>query len=113
MSFHYKILIASTPIFILGQEGWSQMPEHIPLTPIEQEFADKLQTLFARVQPQKPEKGIAALLKRARNKAKQTDQPMELILEEIYKAAVERTERRIQLLSQCSLRSSARNETKP
>lgn len=73
------------------------------LNPAERLFIERLAQVFAMVNPQKPEKGMMALLTRARQLAKETGQPLELVLEEVYQGAKERTERRVQLLSQCSL----------
>lgn len=88
----------------------TSLSELEPLNELERRFAEKLQIVFAQVHPQKPEKGIAALLKRARIQASKTHQPLEEILETLYQGAVERTERRIQLLSQCSI---SPNKTHP
>ena len=81
----------------------TSLSELEPLSNLEKRFAEKLHTVFAQVYPQKPEKGIATLLKRARAEASKTSQPLEEILETLYQGAVERTERRIKLLSQCNI----------
>jgi hypothetical protein len=73
------------------------------LLPIEQVYWHKLAELFQRVNPQKPEKGIQALILRARNAATENAGLLEEELERTFQAAKERTERRIQLLSQCHL----------
>lgn len=78
------------------------MPE--PLTPLERDYWQKLHALFARVNPQKPEKGITALLERARKEVA-TGKPEAQALAEMYAAAEERTERRIALLNTCALKS--------
>ena len=72
------------------------------LSPLEREYRDKLHALFARVNPQQPEKGIRALLERAR-KETSAGKPETEALAEMYAGAEERTERRIALLSNCSL----------
>lgn len=73
------------------------------LNELEERFAERLRLLFGQVDPQKPEKGIAVLLKRAREQAAKTGQPMEQALEEVYQSAAERTARRVELLSSCPL----------
>jgi lysine/ornithine N-monooxygenase len=86
----------------------TSLSELEPLTELEKCFVDKLHKVFAQVHPQKPEKGVAALLKKAREQAAQSNQSLAEILETLYQGAVERTERRIKLLSQCDIQS--RNE---
>lgn len=81
------------------------------LSPSETMFMERLARVFSLVNPQKPEKGLVALITRARNLAKETGRPLEDILEEVYQGAKERTERRVHLLSQCRLQ--ARNDSKP
>ena len=58
------------------------------------------------VHSQKPEKGIRALLMRARQRVESEGVPHEQALEEIYQGAVVRTERRIELLNRCNLRNN-------
>ena len=76
------------------------------LTPLEQVYAEKLCVLFARVDARHPEKGIETLLQRARSLSRQKSLPIGQALDEVYQGAVERTERRLLLLGQCSLKSS-------
>ena len=73
------------------------------LGPLEKAYWHKLDAVFQQVQPQKPAKGIEALLKRARTAAAQANVTLEQALEEVLQGAVERTERRVRLLNQCSL----------
>lgn len=75
-----------------------------PLSPLEEEYREKLLVLFARVQPQKPEKGVQALLARVRKRVREEDIPEARALEEMYRGAVERTERRVRLLESCRLK---------
>ena len=84
-------------------------PETTPVTPEEQAFCERLFLLFARVSPQKPEKGVRTLLKRARLLAATEGIPLSQALDTIYQGAEERTERRVALLSTCKLRE----ETQP
>jgi hypothetical protein len=43
---------------------------------------------------------------RARQKAEQANMPLQAALEEVYEGALMRTERRIQLIQQCTLNKS-------
>jgi hypothetical protein len=73
------------------------------LTALEKEYWQALHDLFQRVNPRRPEKGIQALLLRARQQAQAHKISLELALAQILKDATERTERRLQLLNQCTL----------
>ncbi len=79
----------------------AQIPE--PLSPAEQAFRDRCLKLFSRVDAENPDKGIAALLERAKSRAKESSIPYETALDQIYQEAEERTERRIELLMQCAI----------
>lgn len=74
------------------------------LSPLEKEYWHKLDSVFQQVQPQKPEKGIQALLIRARQMAASENIPLEQALQCILQDATERTARRVQLLNQCALK---------
>lgn len=73
------------------------------LDPLEAEYRDKLLALFQRVQPRVPDKGIRTLLARARKRMADEGLPQALVLEEMYRGALERTERRVRLLERCPL----------
>lgn len=60
-------------------------------------------TLFAQVNPNKPELGCRVLIERARILAQTKNIPLESALAEIYAGAQQRTQRRVQLLKQCDL----------
>ena len=67
-------------------------------------FEQRCIALFALVQAEKPEKGIATLIARA--KAKMTESPeltLEQALEIEYQEAKRLTENRLNLLGQCKL----------
>ena len=55
------------------------------------------------VNPQKPEKGLTTIIKRARDEAQGTGENLEHVLERHYQGAKERTERRVTLLNHCEL----------
>lgn len=75
---------------------------HLPdLSPLEVMYREKLLVLFERVDSRQPEKGIWTLICRARQKACQEGISLKDALEAVYRGAVERTERRLQLLSAC------------
>jgi|GEM_PF-2178045 len=83
---------------------------HIPnpdfyqtLSPVEQIYWHKLAEVFQMVSVQKPEKGIKALLLRARVDALTSGVSLEEALKAVYQGARERTERRVALLSRCQL----------
>lgn len=67
----------------------------------EAAFCERLSVLFALVSPQKPEKGIRALLARARALAEAEGIVLSLALEQTYEDAEKRTHARLQLLGQC------------
>lgn len=73
------------------------------LIDIEKLYWHKLDGLFSLVNPQKPEKGIKAIITRARMAALKDQQPIEQHLEKLFSEAEERTRRRLVLLSQCQL----------
>ena len=73
------------------------------LSPVEKAYWHKLAEVFQLVNPQKPEKGIQALILRARNAAAENQSPLENELESMFQGAKERTLRRIELLSRCQL----------
>ena len=75
------------------------------LSPLEQSAWKRLHAIFQNVHPQKPEKGIKALILRARETARQQNIALEIALETILAGATERTERRVQLLQQCRLQA--------
>lgn len=77
------------------------------LTPLEEAYRQKLLSLFALVDPQKPEKGVRTLLKRARHRADAEGISYEQALADMYAGAEERTHRRVALLKACPTR---RNE---
>lgn len=76
----------------------------LSLTPLEEEYRLRLLDLFSRVNPQKPEKGIRPLILKARQRMETDGLSEAQALEEMYQAALERTERRIRLLSSCQLK---------
>ena len=75
-------------------------------TELEMAFVKRFLALFARVDAQRPHKGIRTLIVRARQKAEQANMPLQAALEEVYEGALMRTERRIQLIQQCTLNKS-------
>jgi lysine/ornithine N-monooxygenase len=75
---------------------------------LEAQFVPKFLALFAQVSARQPEKGVKALILRARRQARQTGLPLETVLDQVYQDAVERTERRIQLLQRCELKQKER-----
>lgn len=75
------------------------------LNPLEKEYWHQLDSVFQQVQPQKPEKGIQALLMRARQRTVTEKIPLEQALQRMLQGARERTERRVQLLNQCALKT--------
>jgi hypothetical protein len=84
------------------------MPEppepNILYTELEQRYCERFLALFARVEAQQPEKGIRTLIARARTLALESGQSLEVALELVYQEALERTERRLALISQCPTR---------
>ena len=75
------------------------------LSPLEKAYWHKLADVFALVNPQKPEKGLIAIIQRAREEASSKEEALELVLERHYQGAKERTERRLLLINNCELRS--------
>jgi len=73
------------------------------LTEIEKLYWQRLAELFQMVNPQKPEKGIQALILKARRYSSENDVPYEQALEDVFQGAKERTLRRVELLSQCPI----------
>jgi hypothetical protein len=71
------------------------------LTETEKLYWQRLADLFQMVNPQKPEKGIKALILKARISSVENDIPYEQALEDVFQGAKERTLRRVELLSQC------------
>lgn len=76
------------------------------LSPLEKKYWEALYALFQRVQPAKPEKGIQALLIRARKLVEEQGLSPEAALERILREATERTNRRVELLNRCALKSA-------
>lgn len=81
------------------------------LSPLEKKYWEALYALFQRVQPAKPEKGIQALLIRARKLVDEQNVLPEAALERILREATERTDRRVELLNRCALKSAQSSET--
>lgn len=81
------------------------------LSPLEKKYWESFYALFQRVQPAKPEKGIQALLIRARKLVEEQNILPEAALERILREATERTDRRVELLNQCALKSDKSPET--
>lgn len=79
------------------------------LSPIEKAYWHKLAELFQMVNPQKPEKGIEALILRARKASKQNGSDLEQELEAVFLGAQERTLRRVKLLSACQIPNRSDN----
>lgn len=67
------------------------------LTQAELAFAARLRELFARVDAAQPERGVRALVRRARRIAREERRAPEVVLDELYAGAVRRTERRLEL----------------
>ncbi|MEB3206707.1 MAG: hypothetical protein VKK59_05090 [Vampirovibrionales bacterium] len=65
-------------------------------------MAQKLFELFERVQAQKPERGVNALLRRAQNLSRLQNITLADALEAIYQGALQRTEARLALTQSCS-----------
>lgn len=70
---------------------------------LEQSYWQQLYDVFQLVQPQKPEKGIKALIIRARALADNENISLEAALQSILEGATLRTENRVKLLNQCKL----------
>ncbi|WP_303674171.1 hypothetical protein [Vampirovibrio chlorellavorus] len=77
------------------------------LSPLEKAYWAQLEALFKRVDARKPEKGIIALIFRARALADQQNIPLEQALADTLEGATQRTERRIALLQQCAMKSDS------
>lgn len=73
------------------------------LSALERTYWHKLAELFQLVDPQKPEKGIQALILRARKASAEKQTPLADELETMYQAAKGRTLQRVELLSRCQL----------
>lgn len=73
------------------------------LTDLEKTYWHKLSEVFAQVQPQQPEKGIEALIQRARKAALEKGTDLAIELEYQFRGASERTRRRLELLGACQL----------
>jgi hypothetical protein len=73
------------------------------LSALERTYWHKLAELFQLVNPQKPEKGIQALISRARKASAENQSSLADELETMFQAAKERTLRRVKLLSRCQL----------
>ncbi len=73
------------------------------LSELEREYWHRLDALFQQVQPQQPEKGIEALILRARRQAEAEGISLAEALAQVYAGAAERTRRRVELLSRCNL----------
>lgn len=71
------------------------------LSELERTYWHKLAELFQLVEPQKPEKGIQALILRARKASAENQSPLTDELETMFQAAKERTLRRVELLNRC------------
>lgn len=85
-------------------------PENLPsdlqdgaLKPEERLYRDRFFRLFEAVVPRHPEKGVRAMLARARAQAQQYDISLAEALEDQYRQAEIRTQRRVALLSDCKL----------
>lgn len=74
------------------------------LNNVEQQYWDKWMQLFLKVDPKHPEKGIVTMIKRARAYAEKEKISLEQSLSKFYKESEERTERRMYLLSLCSVK---------
>jgi tRNA pseudouridine55 synthase len=83
------------------------------LSNIEKHYYQQLQTLFSRVNALQPEKGIQALFRKAKNKAKKSGKPDDLsfYLEQELVAATERTERRLRLSGNLSASCTLSQQT--
>ena len=73
------------------------------LSPIEQDYWHRFNDLFALVEAKQPEKGILALIQRAKVQATSKNLPLESALSAEFKAAEKRTQRRLALLQSCSI----------
>jgi hypothetical protein len=73
------------------------------LSALERTYWHKLAELFQLVNPQKSEKGIQALILRARKASAENLSPLADELEATFQVAKERTLRRMELLSRCQL----------
>lgn len=74
------------------------------LNALEKEYWHRLYEIFQRVNPQKPEKGIRTLITRARQSALLNQVPLDIALQDVLQGAIERTNRRVELLNRCSLK---------
>ncbi len=77
------------------------------LSPLEKVYWAQLEALFRRVEARRPEKGIVALIFRARALVAHQNIPLEQALADTLEGATQRTERRIALLKQCPLKSDS------
>jgi hypothetical protein len=75
------------------------------LTETEKVYWQRLADLFQMVNPQKPEKGLQALISKARSSSIENGVPYEQVLEDVFQGAKERTLRRVKLLNQCSMQN--------
>jgi hypothetical protein len=75
------------------------------LTEIEKLYWNKLEDLFQMVKPKKPEKGLQALISKARSISVENNMQYEQALEDVFQGAKERTLCRVKLLNQCSTQS--------
>ena len=73
------------------------------LNTLEKEYWDKLMQLFMRADPKYPEKGIIAVIKKARSYSESNRIPLETALQKFYSEAENRTEKRLELLMKCSI----------
>ncbi len=71
--------------------------------PVEAHYRQQFLALFARVQAKYPERGIAALFKRAAQQVVRTGCSQKAALEAEYQAAKIRTEKRLTLTKQCGV----------
>ncbi len=76
------------------------------LSPLEREYRQKLLDLFSLVNPRQPQKGVQALLTRARERVLAEGIPPEQALTEMYAGAEARTMRRVALLNACTLKGT-------
>lgn len=66
-------------------------------------YAGKLAEVFSWVDARLPEKGIETILSRARREADEKNLPYAHMLEQHYQGVLERTQRRLRLIAQCSV----------
>lgn len=70
------------------------------LSSLERDYWDQFMTVFQQVDPKHPERGIQALIQRARA----SELPLEEALTQELTAATERTTRRVALTQACNLK---------